>query len=250
MKWKNILLCGIILFWFIERAYSQADSMIQISVEVVEINNTKAREVGIKWTDEIKTGEVSWSADGRMPEYLPEVPSIMQVGDWARWTPFTADLKMLVEKGAAKVMSKPKLVTKSGTEAKVIVGGMFPVVASGVSGGSIEWKEYGIKLQIKPTALPNKRISAIITAEVSRPDWATRVEGYPAIATRLATSEVLVKSGDTVTIAGLTENVREEKIVGVPLLMEIPILGELFKRRAFNEYESNVVIFVVPVLLE
>ncbi len=231
-------------------AQSAADPLIQISVEVVEVNNRKAREAGIKWTDEIKTGEVSWRVAARAPEFLPEIPSIMQGGDWARYTPFTANFRMLLEKGAARIMSKPRLVTRSGTEARVLVGGKYPIVAAGVGGGSVEWKEYGIRLQIQPRSLPDKRISAVLTAEVSRLDWANKVGVYPAVATRTATSEIIVKSGDTITIAGLTENVKEEKVVGVPLLMDIPLLGTLFRVNTFVEAENTVVIFVTPSLLE
>ncbi len=224
----------------------EAAQMIQITVEVVEVINSKARELGIKWVDTIQTGEVAWQMSGRVPEYLPEVPSVIKVGDWARWSQFTADLKLLVEKGAAKIMSKPRILARSGSEAKVIVGGSYPIAVSGVGGGSVEWKDYGIKLSIKPFALPNKKISATLTAEVSRLDWANKVQGYPAIVTREATSDIIVTSGDTLTIAGLTESKKEEKIVGVPLLMDIPLLGELFKRKSYNDIESTVVIFVTP----
>ncbi|MDI6757421.1 MAG: type II and III secretion system protein [Endomicrobiia bacterium] len=236
------------VFFFVSAPARAENEMIQITVEIVEVINSKARELGVKWADTMQSGEVMWQASGRQPEYLPEVPSVIKVGDWARWSPFTADLKMLVEKGAAKIMSKPKLLTKSGSEAKVLVGGAYPVAIAGIAGatGSIEWKEYGIRLIIKPVALPNKKISAAITTEVSRLDWANKVQGFPAIVTREATSEIIVNAGDTLTIAGLTESKKEEKIIGVPVLMDIPFLGELFKRKSYNDVESTVVIFVTP----
>ena len=224
------------------------NEMIQITVEVVEVLNSKAKDLGVKWVDTIQSGEVSWGVDKRQPEYLPEVPSVIKVGDWARWSPFTAELKMLIEKGAAKIMSKPKLLTRSGSEAKVLVGGQYPVVAVAAVGGisTVEWKDYGISLIIKPSAVSGGRISATVTAEVSRLDWSNQVQGYPAVVTRNATTDIIVKSGDTLTIAGLTESKKEEKISGVPVLMNIPILGELFKRRSMQDVESTVVIFVTP----
>lgn len=224
------------------------NEMIQVTVEVVEVLNSKAKDLGVKWVDTIQSGEVMWGVAGRQPEMLPEIPSVIKVGDWARWSPFTAELKMLIEKGAAKIMSKPKLLTRSGSEAKVLVGGQFPVVAVAAAGGTstVEWKDYGISLIIKPSAVSGGRISATVTAEVSRLDWSNKVQGYPAVVTRNATTDIIVKSGDTLTIAGLTESKKEEQIKGVPVLMYIPILGELFKRRSTQDVESTVVIFVTP----
>lgn len=228
-----------------------AEPLIQISIEVAEINNNKARELGIKWIDTIGTGEVSWDVSGRTPATLPEVPSVIAVGDWARYSALTAELKMLVTKGAAKIMSKPKLVTKSGSEAKLLIGGEVPIVASGVSGGTIEWKEYGIKLEIKPIYVPaTKTIFLSLNTEVSRLDWANKVGGYPAILTRNAKTELEIKSGETVTIAGLVENTQEEQRSGIPLLMDIPILGGLFSRITINNEENTVMIFVTPQLLQ
>jgi len=248
-KFAPVSMAVFVLFCFASPSSVFAENeMIQITVEVVEVLNSKAKDLGVKWVDTVQTGEVMWNAGGRQPAMLPEVPSVIKVGDWARWSPFTAELKMLVEKGAAKIMSKPKLLTKSGSEAKVLVGGAYPIAVAGVGGslGTIEWKEYGIRLIIKPVALANKKISATITTEVSRLDWANKVQGFPAVVTREATSEIIVNGGDTLTIAGLTESKKEDKISGVPVLMNIPILGELFKRRSMQDIESTVVIFVTP----
>ena len=74
-----------------------SQDMIEISVEVTEINNDKASELGIKWFDTIQTGEISYTLGGRTPESLPEIPSILKGGDWAR-IHITAELKMLQTK--------------------------------------------------------------------------------------------------------------------------------------------------------
>jgi len=246
------LLIPLLTFIFISFSPAEtAEPLIQISVEVAEINNNKARELGIKWIDTIGTGEVAWDVSGRTPATLPEVPSIIAVGDWARYSALTAELKMLVTRGAAKIMSKPKLVTKSGSAAKFLVGGEIPIVASGVSGGTIEWKEYGVKMEIKPVyVVSSKTIYLSLDTEISRLDWANKVANYPAILTRNAKTELEVKSGETITIAGLVENTQEEQRSGIPLLMDIPILGGLFGRISLTNVENTVMIFVTPQLLQ
>lgn len=227
-----------------------ASEMVEISVEITEINNNKANELGIKWTDTIKAGEVSWNTANRNPALLPEVPSIIKVGDWSRYSELTAELKILREKGAAQVLSKPKILTKSGTSAKVIVGGEIPIVAAGVSGGTIQWKEYGIKTEILPRIVQDDYIDLTLTTEVSRLDWMNQAGGYPAIMKREASSSVKIKSGQTITLAGLIETKKEEKSSGIPLLMDIPVLGALFSRKTFYEAKTNVLIFVTPRIVE
>ncbi|OQA91044.1 MAG: putative type II secretion system protein D precursor [Elusimicrobia bacterium ADurb.Bin231] len=228
-----------------------SQDMIEISVEVTEINNDKASELGIKWFDTIQTGEISYTLGGRTPESLPEIPSIIKGGDWARYSAFTAELKMLQTKGAAQILSKPKLVTKSGTSAKFHIGGTFPIVASAVTGGgTVEWKEYGIKTEVLPRVLKDRSIDLTLTTEVSRLDWANKVEEYPAVLTRLASSSVRVKSGHTIALAGMMETKKEEATTGIPLLSEIPVAGALFSRKSLVERKTTVLIFVTPKIIE
>ncbi|MBN1824416.1 MAG: type II and III secretion system protein [Endomicrobiales bacterium] len=229
---------------------SSAEDMVEISVEITEINNTKANELGIKWSETIGAGEVAWSASGRTPEVLPEVPSVIEVGDWARYSALTAELKILESKGAAQILSKPKILTKSGTSAKVLVGGEVPIVASGVGGGSIDWKEYGIKTEILPKVLPDKYIDLVLTTEVSRLDWTNAVAGNPGMSKREASSNIRIKNGQTIAIAGLIETKKEENREGIPILQDIPILGVLFTRKTVNEVKTNVLIFVTPKIVE
>ncbi|MCD6311936.1 MAG: type II and III secretion system protein [Elusimicrobia bacterium] len=239
-----------VLFFLTPAFISAGDEMIQITVEVTEINNNKARELGIKWLDNVQFGEVSWSADSRAPEFLPEIPALLSAGDFARWTALQGDIKMLQRKGAAKILSKPKLITRSGTEAEFKVGGEFPVVASGVGGGSIEWKEYGIILKIKPEVVGDKKVRAEIITEISRLDWANQVQNVPALSSRESRNNVTIKSGETITVAGLTETKSETTKTGIPLLSDLPILGYLFGQESVTEVQNTVLIFITPEIVK
>jgi pilus assembly protein CpaC len=228
------------------RPCTAADEMVEIAVEVTEVNTTKARQLGIQWCDTIQAGEVAWTQTGRLPASLPEVPSLIQTGDWARYTSLSADLKLLEAKGAAQVLSKPRILTRSGTSAKVIVGGEIPIVSSGVSGGTIQWKEFGIKTEILPRVLSDGIVDLTLTTEVSRLDWSNQVSGNPAVMKREANSSIRMKSGQTLTLAGLLETKKDEQTTGIPLLCDIPVLGALFSRKTMNETRTNVLIFVTP----
>jgi|GEM_PF-6850112 len=122
---RGIFCVALLIFCFTLQAFC-ASEMVEISVEITEVNSTKANQLGITWPSTVQTGEVSWSNTSRTPSALPEVPSIIQVGDFARYTALTAQLQLLESKGAAQILSNPKILTKSGTTAKVIVGGEIP----------------------------------------------------------------------------------------------------------------------------
>ena len=227
-------------------SYSFANQLIEISIEVTEINNNKAKEFGIKWVDEISTGELFVTNGDGSPVY----PSLVEFNDWIRYTPLSAKLKLLQESGSAQVLSNPKLVTKSGTKAKFLVGGEFPITVSGVSGGNIEWKEYGIITEILPKILPDDKIDIVIETELSRLDWSNAVQGFPNIAKRKAQSNVILKDQQTIVIAGLIENYKDKKSSGIPVLSDIPILGLLFKNTKIIDNKTNVLIFVTPKIIE
>ena len=91
-----------------------AEQLIEISIEITEINNNKAKEYGIKWVDEISTGEPLFITDERTKQTI--YPSLIEFKDWVRKTPLSATLKLLQENGSAEVLSNPKLITfKSST---------------------------------------------------------------------------------------------------------------------------------------
>ena len=223
-----------------------ADRLIEISIEITEINNNKAKEYGIKWVDEISTGELFVSD----PQDTAFYPSLVEYKEWVRYTPLSAKLKLLQESGSAQVLSNPKLITKSGSKARFLVGGEFPISVSGVSGGNVEWKEYGIITEILPKILSDDRIDLIIEAELSRLDWSNAVQGFPNIAKRQAKSDVILKNKQTVVIAGLIENYKDKTVSGIPILSDIPVLGALFKNTKTVDNKTNILIFVTPKIIE
>jgi len=249
-RYYFLISCLGTCFLFLSSGFLAAAEMVEISVEITEINSTKANQLGIKWTDTIQAGEVSWTAANRTPAALPEVPSIIQVGDFARYTALTAQLQLLEQKGAAQLLSNPKILTKSGTTARVVVGGEIPIVASGVGGGNVTWKEYGIKAEVMPKILADDYIDLVLTTEVSKLDYSNQAGGYPSIDKREANSSIKVKSGQTITIAGLIDTSKQTGSTGIPLLSDIPVLGALFSQKTLNETKTNVLIFVTPKIVE
>ncbi|HBU68750.1 MAG TPA: hypothetical protein DEE98_00020 [Elusimicrobia bacterium] len=250
MKFRYICVTAAIILLPLKTQKAYCEEMVEVSVEITEVNNNKAHELGVEWPSAIKTGEVMWSASNRLPAALPEVPSIIKVGDWARFTELTATLNFLQQKGAAQILSKPKILTKSGTTAKFLVGGQFPVTAVGATTSSIEWKDFGIKTEVTPRIMADQQIDLVLTTEVSRIDASQMVNNYPVITTRQSTSSVKVKSGQTISLAGMIETKNENFRSGIPLLCDLPVLGYLFSKETSKETKTNVIIFVTPRIVD
>jgi pilus assembly protein CpaC len=229
------LIIGVFLFF--ASLVCASEQMIEISVEVTEMYENKARSLGMELLDSISVSEFN-------------IPAILESGSWGRDTKFVATLKALEENGAAKVLSQPKLVTKSGANANFMVGGEIPIVATGVGTSSIKWKKYGIIIDIKPTLSKDGKIDIVIQTELSRIDYSVQIAGYPAIRKRKASSHLQIKDGDTMVLAGLIETTKTKTRKGVPFLCNIPVLGLLFGVTRYSEEKTNVLIFVTTKLIK
>jgi pilus assembly protein CpaC len=147
-------------------------------------------------------------------------------------------------------------MVNDGKEAEILVGGEIPIPVIQPGGDeatsmSIEYRPYGVKLLITPTIMTDgKTLDLVIEPEVSSLDWANAldVSGFriPALRTRRVSTSVGLENGNTLVLGGLLQREEIESVRKIPLLSQIPIIGELFKHREFTEGETELVIFVTP----
>jgi pilus assembly protein CpaC len=157
------------------------------------------------------------------------------------------------DEGAARVLSRPRLVCASGEKAEFLAGGEIPLLMSTQSQFSVELKKFGIVLQVTPTADASGNISAAIYAEVSDVDRSVSVRAngieMPGFRVRNLRTSVTVRDGQTIVLSGLYSADESKEVAKVPLLGHIPILGELFKSRSFIEHRTELAIYVTPRLI-
>ncbi|GHT44620.1 hypothetical protein AGMMS49936_00270 [Endomicrobiia bacterium] len=226
----------ILLLFFSTFAYS-SEQMVEIAIEITEKNENEGSDLGIETNESISIVE-------------GDIPAIIKSGTWVRGTAFFVKLNALKTKGMAKVLSKPKLATKSGTSANFMVGGEFPFpVSSGVAGTAVQWKKYGIIMDVTPTITKDNRIDIIINTELSRIDQSNGFRDYPLITKSYASSNLQIKDGETIVLAGLKETSKGKKITGIPFLRDIPFLGALFGSTHDVERKTDIFIFVTPKLI-
>jgi pilus assembly protein CpaC len=222
-------------------AEAEGKALIQIGVEVVEVDEQKTQDLGISWFNQLNIQEAS-------------VPALLKIGNLTR-DQISANLEVMLQEGAADLLANPKLVTRDGTTANFLVGGQIPYAVAGAQGtASIEFKTYGIKLQISPHLESSGSIAMNVEAEVSGPDSQNSVtlsgNTVPGIRSREVSSQLTLTPGTTLTLAGLIQNNKEWTRQGIPGLMHIPVLGYLFSHKAQTNQRTSIVVFVTPTILD
>lgn len=234
-----------------------SERMIEVDVQILEITGVDGLDAGVDWPSLIGPSDSGDSGEGGNPVsplnlVEAEAPPLLAFGKFSRGN-LNILVDLLVKKNNARVLAKPKLLTANGKKAEFLAGGELPVALTDIEGKvTVEWKEYGVKLQIKPEVTGSGNIQAELKAEVSNLDYANGVKigvgggVMPALKTRSAQTTINVGDDETVIIAGLIQT--EEAIVtsGVPVLSSIPLLGELFKHTTTENRKTELVIFVTP----
>ena len=163
-------------------------------------------------------------------------------------------IDLLVRNGHARVLSSPNLVTMPGSPAKFLVGGEIPyIIPSGLGAVNVQFKEYGVKLDLTPTILPDGGVETKITPEVSDLDFQNGIQvgGYllPSFKTSRITTDVVTKTGESIVMAGLLRRQELKNIDKIPGLGDLPILGRLFRSVRYQSADTDVVFVMTPEVI-
>ncbi len=170
-----------------------------------------------------------------------------------------ATIQALETKGLVQVLAEPNILAQNGKEGSFLAGGEYPypvVQGSGGTGTSvtIEFKEYGIRLNFIPTITPRGTIRLQVAPEVSSLDFANAVQvsgfNVPAIDVRKVKTEVELADGESFAIGGLLDNRDTETFEKIPFLGDIPILGKFFQSISKNKTNTELIVIVTPEIVE
>jgi pilus assembly protein CpaC len=167
-----------------------------------------------------------------------------------------ATIQALQTNDVLQILAEPNVLTVSGKEASFLAGGEFPYpVVQSTGGGtfptiSIQFKEFGVKLNFTPTIMPDGSIHLKVTPEVSALDFtnALTISGFtiPALSTRRVTSEMDLQDGQSFAIAGLMDNRVTEQFSKIPWIGDVPVLGKLFQSRSLQKTKDELLVVVTP----
>ena len=170
-----------------------------------------------------------------------------------------ATIKALQQNDLLQILAEPNLLTASGKDASFLAGGEFPYPvlqpgSGGTNGITIQFKEFGVRLNFTPTLEADGYIHLKVQPEVSSLDFANAltIQGFviPALSTRRIESEMDLKDGQSFAIAGLVDNRVTEQLEKIPGLSNIPLFGKLFQSRSLNKSNNELLVLVTPRLVQ
>jgi pilus assembly protein CpaC len=224
-------------------------AMVEMSVEILEVDVQSALKVGLNWGSLEGTSVVenSFAVSEVAPAPLKKIGTLQRGA-------VSANLQLLLDRGKAKLLAKPKLTVAGGEEASFLSGGEVPYSSSDKNGSTnVQFKAYGVKLNVSPNPESDGFIRTKVRAEVSGLDYENGVTSngttVPALKTRWAETTIRIRSGSTMVLAGLIQDEMQTLRSGLPILSDIPILGGLFRTTHLNHTQSELVIFLTPTLM-
>jgi len=240
---------------------------VTLEAKVVAINKSNAKDLGVDWsftagapqytppttTTDSTTGITTVTAvgvitpisNGIIGQFGRDIVGIpYEVG-------FQPQINALVSNGNAKILASPKITTINGKEAEVFIGDHIPVltetVTDGKSSTTTTYIDAGIKLRYTPSITADGTITTKIHAEVSTATLVDQIKNY-RVTTRQADTNVCMKDGATMVLAGLIGSEESKTNNSVPFFGDLPIIGSLFKSQHISKTETEVVIFVTATI--
>ena len=208
------------------------DKMVLLDVQVIEIPSARVQELGIRW-------------DTTLPVPLNGVGGMRGVSGL-----LSARINALTQSGEATVLAQPQLLARSGATATFVAGGEVPYSNTDKDGKSTtSFKKYGVSLNITPQVDRSHAVRSKIDIEVSSVDPTLASSAGPALKIRRASTEFNVRSGQTLVLGGFLSRVRSSDRDGVPVLSEIPLMGSLFGVKSEQYRDTELAIFVTPVVV-
>lgn len=240
-------------------------NVIQLHVKIMEVQRSKVKQLGFNFAASGQQYAVASTVGGLVPVTGitapfggPPVPSLgsapnspLQFAITGNSDRFQGFVDALTNEALAKVLAEPTLVTTSGRPASLLSGGEFPIlVPGGVGTVSIQFREFGVRMEAIPTVLGSGRLRLDIAPEVSERDFSSSVTVgglvVPGISTRRVNTQVEMSFGETIMIGGLISRKRLTSSTKVPILGELPIIGAAFSRKTHEMGETELLIMVTP----
>ena len=230
---------------------------VMLKVTVAEVQRDVIKQLGVDLNGSLGSGTSLVGFQTINPfTALGEALSSAKTID-AKFKSVEATLRAMERAGVVRTLAEPTLTAISGESANFLAGGEFPIV-SGTSGPpnftpTVDFKKFGVSLNFTPVVLSQGRISLRVATEVSElsTEGALQSGGFtiPSLRTRRADTTIEIPSGGSLALAGLIQEQTKQQINGLPGLMQVPILGTLFKSRDYVNHQTELMILVTPYIV-
>lgn len=225
---------------------------VNLEVRILEAQRDAGRQLGIQWRAEGSnfSGAIGGGSTSEPAYAASSFSSFITSIITGSGLDIAAMINALESKNLVRTLAEPNLTTLSGVEASFLAGGQIPIrTIDGDGNISIEYRDFGVRLQFEPVVLDGDRIQIHLTPEVSGINGYTTV-GDPIFNTRNLDATVELRDGQSFSVAGLLQNETNLKQDQLPWLGDVPILGSLFKSSSFQKRDTELVVIVTPRLVQ
>lgn len=244
------------------------DTQVRIEAKVIDVTRTFSRALGIQWgftrTDRQITGfgvggvgstDSGNNANVNLGAASPTSGVGILIGSLFDGTDLEAQISAAEEKGDIHIISQPSITTINNTPATIRSGVKIYVKALVATEGStsddgLQEIDTGIELTVTPQITIDGMVKLTIQAEESEADFSRTVDGIPAVIDNRATTTVLVRDGETTVIGGMLKINKSNTVTRVPFLSSIPVFGWLFKSKAKQKDDNELLIFISPHIVK
>lgn len=218
------------------------ESMVQMQVRLIEVRRDQLERLGLRWDTEA-AGPVITATAGGGTGSLSVRASLM--------SELTSRIDLLHQQGLAYTLAEPVLSCRSGDVARFVSGGEIPIpVTDGLGATDVQYKEYGLILEVRPRAGSDGTIFAEVDVELSQIDSAVRVGDYPGFIKRQTSTAFNAMEGESLAIAGLLMRERGKDRSAVPGLGALPLAGTLFRSKRQLRRETELLVLISPRRIE
>jgi pilus assembly protein CpaC len=236
---------------------------VMLKVTVAEMQRDVIKQLGINLAGQFGAGSsmVTFNTDNPFTvQGSPLSPTNIASTLGSGANRVTATIRAMERAGIIRTLAEPSLTAISGESSSFLAGGEFPVPAgrscdpqTGICQDQIQWKKFGVGLSFTPVVLGEGRISLKVLTEVSElsTEQSVQLQGLtiPSLKTRRADTTVEIPSGGSLAMAGMIQEQTKQQINGLPGLMQVPVLGTLFKSRDFQNRQTELVVIVTPYVV-
>ncbi len=225
---------------------------VEIVARLVDVDVSATRALGIEWgvhnLDVFDAG-VRENVDVKAAD-VGNPTGIVKLGTIKQFGSVEATLQALETQNKANIISNPRITTVNNREASVVVGQQIPLIVQDFAGNAVtQLTTIGIKLSVTPHINTGNRITMDVHPEVSDLASQATVQGGIIINTTMADTRVMVNDGETAVIGGLIRSNESSTKRGIPVLMDVPLLGNLFRSNSTTKQKRELLIFVTPKIL-
>jgi type IV pilus assembly protein PilQ len=263
-----------------------ATPQVLIEARIVEVDTTFSRELGVQWGGSYRDGSGAtkygingvqdtagaaitggavlaattnpFTAVAPVPSYAVNLPAAVGLGSGGGIAfgilrdnlRLDLSLSALEASGKGKIISSPKIVTTDNKEATIEQGTQIPYSTVSASGTNVQFIDATLSLKVTPHITPDGRVSMKLEAKNDSQGDVAPGSTTPSINKKKATTEVLIRDGETTVIGGILQITRNESRSGLPWLSKIPVLGYLFRHDVNSTQNRELLIFITPKILK